>query len=230
MKIALCILTLNESECLKLNIDDIQTAFLNSKIDFLYAIDGGSTDGTIEIFKSRSIDTLHQTQSGRGEAFKLAFANIDADAFIFFSPDGNEDLADLIHIKNKIIDGFDLVIASRMLAGSVNEEDSLTFKPRKWTNLGFNYIANKLFNKRSYFVTDSINGYRAITKIAATKLNLTASDYTIEYQMTIQAFKKQLQISEIVTHERPRLAGSSQVRSLPAGLRFLKRLLLEIIF
>jgi transketolase len=54
------------------------------------AIDGGSTDGTIEFFKQHGVPVIGQSRRGRGDAFIQAFEKIDADAYIFFSPDGNE--------------------------------------------------------------------------------------------------------------------------------------------
>jgi hypothetical protein len=46
--------------------------------------------------------------------------------------------------------------------------------------------------------------------------------------MTIQSFKKNLKIFEFPTVEHPRLGGFSKVPSFRAGLRFTKRLMLEV--
>ena len=55
-------------------------------------IDGGSTDGTKEFLESKGLQVIHQEGlgKGRGSAFHLAISKISADAYIFFSPDGNE--------------------------------------------------------------------------------------------------------------------------------------------
>lgn len=228
MKVALCILTLNEIDCLKIVFPMLPPAGESSGFDSIYAIDGGSTDGTLEFFNQNGIKVIGQSRRGRGEAFKMAFELIKADAFIFFSPDGNEDIKDLPRFKRELSAGYELVIASRMMTGSYNEEDISWWRPRKWANLAFNYFANLFFNKSGRYVTDSINGYRAITKKAAKKLNLSASDYTIEYQMTIKALKFGLKIAEFPTLEGQRVAGASGILSLPAGLRFIRRLFSEL--
>ncbi len=228
MKIALCLLTLNEVDCLKIVFPKIPQPSDSSGFDTIYAIDGGSTDGTLEFYKQNGIQVIGQSRRGRGEAFKIAFELVDAEAFIFFSPDGNEDPKDLPRFKKEILAGNDLVIASRMMRGSFNEEDIHWWRPRKWANLSFNYLANLFFNESGNYISDSINGYRAITKKAAHQLNLSASDYTIEYQMTIKALKKGLKIAEFPTTEGQRVAGTTGILSLPAGLRFLRRLFSEI--
>jgi glycosyltransferase involved in cell wall biosynthesis len=228
MKIVLCILTYNEVECLKIIFPKLAKAIVQSSFEEIYAIDGGSTDGSIEYFKKNNINVLIQEKQGRGEAFKLAFERIQADAYIFFSPDGNENHEDLKFFPHYLDCGYDLVIASRMMSGAFNEEDVHWWRPRKWVNLALNFLANFFFNHSTTSVTDSINGFRAIRQQAVRKLNLTASDYTIEYEMTIQSMKKGLNIIEFPTHEGPRLAGQSGVLSWPAGFRFSKRLLLEL--
>ena len=124
--------------------------------------------------------------------------------------------------------GADLVIASRMTSGAVNEEDRRWIKPRKWANNALNLLANCLCRKTGPFITDSINGFRAITRSAAERLMLDATDHTIEYQMTIRALKRRFSIVEFATQEGQRVAGETGAPSLPTGVRFLKRLWTEI--
>lgn len=225
MKIALILLTLNEHDCLKVILPRVLSN--KATFDVIYAIDGGSTDGTIELYQQYEIPVIAQSKKGRGAAFHIARDTIDADAFIFFSPDGNEDPNDLCQFRPLLEDKNDIVIASRMMHGAKNEEDESIFKWRKWVNRTFNYAIHILFNRSNYFVTDSINGYRAITRTALKQLALTANDYTIEFQMTIRAFKNRLSIAEFPTHEHPRISGETKAPSFKTGVRFMKRLWTE---
>lgn len=192
--------------------------------DAWVAIDGGSTDGTVEFLEQHGIPVVGQSRRGRGDAFLLAFERVESDAYVFFSPDGNEDPQDLPRFRQHLEAGADLVIASRMMAGAYNEEDGQLLRPRKWANRAFNLAANGLFRHQGAPVTDTINGYRAITRRAARQLELDALDYTIEYQMTIRALKAGLRIVEFPTHEGARVAGETGAPSLPTGLRFLRKL------
>lgn len=228
-KIALCILARNELECLKVMLPMLPKPGPDAGFDMICAVDGGSTDGTVEFFKENNIRVLSQSKRGRGDAFLTAFREIDADAYVFFSPDGNEDPKDLGKFRKLFDEGADLVIASRMMRESVNEEDGQLLKWRKWANLAFNFLANMLFRSKGPYITDSINGYRGITKAAATHLNLSAYDYTIEYQMTMRALKKKINIVEFPTVEGPRIAGETGAQSIPTGIRFLKRLWSELL-
>jgi glycosyltransferase involved in cell wall biosynthesis len=228
MKTTLCILTKNELPCLKVTLPDVINACKKNKITDIFAIDGGSTDGTIEFFKKNSIKVLSQDNKGRGDAFHVAFKEIDTDLYIFYSPDGNEDINDVYKFSEQAQLGADIIIASRMMKGSFNEEDVNIIKMRKWANNAFNAMANITFRRNGSYITDSINGYRAITKSAVRSLSLDATDYTIEYQMTIRAFKKKLSISEFPTIEGKRLFGETQAKSIPTGLKFLKCYFREI--
>lgn len=224
MKIALCILNKNEAECLKIMLPMLPKPGKESGVDLIVAIDGNSTDGSPDMLRAHGINVVGQSALGRGQAFHTAFDKVDADAFIFFSPDGNEDVKDLPKFRQHLEAGADLVIASRMMKGAFNEEDIHFLKPRKWANNAFNWLANNFFGRgQQAYVTDSINGYRAITRNAARRLKLDAPDYTIEYQMTMRALRAGLKIVEFPTHEGQRFAGDTGAPSIPTGIRFVKR-------
>lgn len=228
MKIVLCLLTRNERPSVEIVFPTIPAPGINAGFHDVVIIDGNSTDGTPEYFLSKGIKVIQQTRKGRGDAYLTAFEKIDADAYLFFSPDGNEASTDLSKFKPLLENGADLVIASRMMKGAVNEEDRNIFKWRKWTNLAFNLLANVVFRKRGSYITDSINGYRAITKTAVEQLKLDAQFYTIEYQMTIRAMAQGLNIQEFPTVEGERVAGMTGAPSIPTGLAFIKCLFEEI--
>jgi len=232
MKILLCILVINEKKSLevigpKLLVACKEEDFINDII----AIDGGSTDGTVELLKDLGIKIIRQREPGRGAAIIEIINNIETDAIIFFSPDGNEDPEDLIRFKYFLDNGADLVIASRMMKGAKNEEDADVFKFRKWANNFFNYLAHIFFQKKDgVFITDSINGYRAIKREFASKLKLDASDFTIEYQMSIRSFQQNNAfIIEFPTNEGQRIAGETGAKSIITGVKFIIRLIKELL-
>jgi len=224
MKISLVFLTLNEIVGLRALFDQIPL----DATDECFAIDGGSTDGTLLFFKDHNIPVYVQDVKGRGEAFRLAFKKAKGDALIFFSPDGNEDPQDIWKFRPLLEQNNDMVIATRMVKGAHNEEDELIFKPRKWANNAFTFFANISWNKGPY-LTDTINGFRAITKNAWKELSLDGHGYTIEYQSSIRAFKKGLRIAEFPTYERDRVDQEEGSPSINTGIAFVKLLISEII-
>jgi glycosyltransferase involved in cell wall biosynthesis len=221
MKILLCMLVRNERACLEVMLPKLPPPGEDAGFDALIAVDGNSTDGTIELLAGWGIETLKQSRRGRGAAYLEAMEKYPADAYLFFSPDGNEDIRDFPRFRELLEKGADLVIASRMCRGAYNEEDCQIFRPRKAANLTFNFFANLAFRKTGAYVTDSINGFRAIRAGLANRLRLDAAGYTIEYQMTIRAMRSGAAIAEFPTHEFPRIAGETGAPSIKTGLQFL---------
>jgi glycosyltransferase involved in cell wall biosynthesis len=223
MKKTLVILTLNEIEGLNAIFDKIPL----DAADEVFAVDGGSTDGTCEFLRLKNVCIVTQDKKGRGEAFRVAVAAGSGEVFCFFSPDGNEDPADIPRLFAAVEAGADMAIARRFGKDARNEEDDAALPLRAWANRMFGLLANLFFN-RGPFVKDTINGYRAITRRCFNSLNLDAQGFLIEYQMSIRAMKLGSKIVEIPTVESPRIGGQSTATSIPTGLKFLRGLLHEI--
>jgi glycosyltransferase involved in cell wall biosynthesis len=222
IKNSLIILTLNEIEGVRAIFDKI----LLNTADEVFVIDGGSTDGTIEFFKEKGIRVIIQDKKGRAEAFAIGVRQARGEDILFFSPDGNEDPQDIPKLFC-LLDSSDMVIASRFMAGSRNEEGGKLFPLRAWVNRAFSLMANLAWNKKK-FITDTINGFRAIKKDAYNKLNLDATGFVVEYQMSIRAMKLGLEVKEIPTWEGNRIGGNSKAKSLPTGWLFLKFFIKEL--
>jgi glycosyltransferase involved in cell wall biosynthesis len=223
MKISLVILTYNEIIGLK----DIYSKIPFEAVDEAFAVDGGSKDGTLEFFEQNNFPVHIQKTKGRGEAFRIAFQQAKGDAIIFFSPDGNEDPSDIPRFRAHLEAGADMVVGTRMVPGAHNEEDEQFFKWRKWANNAFNIMANLTWNRGKY-MTDTINGFRAIRKSAWDKLALDGPGYTIEYQSSIRSFKLGLKIAEFPTFESARIDGREGSPSIGTGLAFLKMYFKEL--
>ena len=222
MKSSLIILTRNEIEGVR-NLFD-KTPF--DKFDECFVVDYKSTDGTVEYFKERNVRILPQEKKGRGEAFRLAEREAVGDILIFFSPDGNEDPADTVKLKELIEEGYDMAIASRFLRASRSDDSDSATPYRSWGNKFFTFLANLFFGGK---LSDSINGFRAVKKDKFRELKLNAEGFAIEYQMSIRALKLKQKIKEIPTIEDHRIGGKSTAKTIPLGLKLLKILFLEII-
>lgn len=222
VRTSLIILTRNEISGLKALIRKIPF----EAVDEFFAVDYESTDGTVEFFEKYKIPVVKQQIPGRSHGFYLGAEHAKGRNLIFFSPDGNEDPSDIPQLVDQLDKGYDLVIASRFMKNARNEEDDKIIKMRAWANQGFTLIANLIW---SGSVTDSINGYRAIKKVAFTELKLDATGFAIEYQMTIRSLKLGLSISEIPTIEGNRIGGKSGSDAIPTGLSFIYYLLREIL-
>ena len=225
LKRTLVLLTFNEIEALPKLFDRIPL----SAADEVLAVDGGSKDGTVEYLQSKGVRVLPQPRRGRGCAFSVALDATTADVLCYYSPDGNEDPADIPKVFEKLEEGgYDLVVASRMSKGAHNEEDDQPVKLRKWVNLAFTFLANVLWNRGPY-LTDTINGFRAVRADSFRRCECRVDGFVIEYLMSIRMMKLGLRLGEIPTYEHPRLGGISTAHSWPTGLEFTRHLIREAL-
>jgi glycosyltransferase involved in cell wall biosynthesis len=224
VKRTLVLLTLNEIDGCRALVPGLP----KNIADEIIAVDANSTDGTIEFLESQGIRVVQQEKRGRGEAFRVAIKNSTGEQLVFFSPDGNEDPADIEPLFQALDSGADMAIASRFLPQSKNEEDDAALPLRKWTNQAFTIMANTIWNRRAY-VTDTINGYRGITRKAFEIINPQSMGYTIEYELTIRSWKHKLNIIERPTLEGQRIAGETKGPSFQVGRSFVKFFLSELV-
>jgi glycosyltransferase involved in cell wall biosynthesis len=225
MRISLVFITKNE----EIGLSAILPAMDFSLFDQVYAIDAHSKDGTSERFSQQGIPVYQQSIPGLGAATLQAREHCTTDAMVFFHPDGNEDYRDLPKFVEQLRLGYELVIASRMIKGSYNEDDSKVLKWRKWANIGFALISNTLFgSRRRCHVSDVVQGFRAVTCEAFDRMKLDQTNCTIDYQMVIRALKLRLRIAEFPTIEGERIAGATNFASIPTGIAELKMLWREI--
>lgn len=219
----LVLLVLNEIDGLRQLWEQLPIA------DFarVVAVDGGSTDGSREFLAEQGIPVLDQPIRGRGVAFRVAAEATDTDRLVFYSPDGNEDPADIARLDDLIAGGADLAIASRFAPGAVNEEAD-AIRARARVNQSLTWVANRLFNRQGPFVTDTINGFRALRRTALLELATTVKRFPIEYQISIRAMKRGWRIAELPTLEGQRAGGESKALSWPVGKDHLKVLFTEL--
>src|SRR5262245_2198576 len=107
LKRSLILLTFNEIEALPKVFDSIPLR----AADEVLAVDVGSTDGTIDFRKTKNLRVVVQERRGRGVAFRLAAREAAGEKLVFFSPDGNEDPADIPRLFTVLGQGYDMAIA-----------------------------------------------------------------------------------------------------------------------
>jgi hypothetical protein len=73
---------------------------------------------------------------------------------ILFHPKGSIDPKNLLKFRPLFEQGYDLIVASRVIAGSLNEEDNKLFKPRKWFVVILLLVARLLWKREGDTVWD----------------------------------------------------------------------------
>lgn len=221
---ALVLLTLNEIE----GLQALWPRLPIGEFAEVFAVDGGSTDGTREFFADKGIPVVVQPIRGRGVAFRVAAEASHAERLVFFSPDGNEDPDDIVRLDDLLVQGADLAIARRFGPGAVNEEDTEVLRLRARVNDALSRLANGLFGRGQPRVYDTINGFRALRRAALLDLATTVKRFPIEYQITIRALSRGWHIAELPTKEGQRIGGERKAASWPVGVDHLKVLATEL--
>lgn len=225
MKIGLVIFTRNERK----NSERIYSKIPFNIFDKTYVVDGNSTDGTQEFWKSKKIKVLGQKYKGVGGAYESAFANTKEDALVFFHPDGNADPKSLSRIVRILRIGGEIVIPSRMIKGSFNEEDGQLFKPRKWVCQILGLIANIIWGRDGNWCSDITQGFRGISRDGYQNLKIKIPDpIAPDYEQIIRALKYKVRICEFPTREGRRVHGETSFQSYKTGKANLRVLLREL--
>lgn len=226
MKVSLCLLTFNELIGCKNDIPQIKK--IANQFDEIYAIDGGSKDGTVEYLKENNIPVFVQPTKGLNAACYYAVEKCSTDAVIFFHPKGAIPVKDTLKFRKLFDQGYEIVIGSRVIKGARNEEDSKFFKPRKWFVEVLAVIASLSFRKRGVFIWDVLHGFRGATLSGWKKLGLRdEGKVTIDIEMVIRSYRKKISRIEFPTIESSRLAGETHFKAIPTGISIVKYLFRE---
>lgn len=224
MKIALCLLTFNELEGCKHDIPLIQM----DQFDEIYAVDGGSLDGTVEYIKSMGIKVFKQPKKGLNAACVHAVNICKSEAIIFYHPKGTIPVKDTLKFRDYFEKGYGLVIGSRIAKGGVNEEDSKIFKFRKWFVMMIATLSSLLFRKEGIFIWDVLHGFRGCTVNAFRKINPVDHGLSIDIEMVSRAYKFKIKRIEFPTIETCRISGETHFKAFPTGCKLIKYLFQEL--
>lgn len=224
MRISLCLLTLNEIDGCRQTVPHLNLRHF----DEVFAIDGGSTDGTIEYIKENNIDCYLQDIPGYNGAYISAFRRCRSDALVLFHPKGCIDPSETLKFHKFLEQGYDLVIASRLIKGGRNEEDGKILKPRKWFVVFLAVIAAALWRREGNMVWDVLHGVRAMRKDAFFAIDPLEHGVSIDLEIVVRSYKKHLKRIEFPVKEAERIGGVTHFKALPTGSKLLKYKLLEL--
>lgn len=212
-KITIVILTKNEEKTIGEIIEGCKHFS-----DNIVVVDGHSQDSTREVAKKLGTKVMLDNGKGKGDGIKTAIKNIEEGIIVFIDADGSHSPEDIPHLVKPIQEGLaQHVHGSRILGGSEEFNGSFVEVLRL---LGGNIITLVINYKLGVRLTDSQNGFRAITAELAKKLDLKENITTIEQEMIIKSIKMGYKIIEIPTHERKRIYGGSVIKLKKVWFRY----------
>ncbi len=177
--------------------------------DETLVIDGHSTDETREISRSLKARVILDDGHGKGDGIRKAIEAAAGDVLVFIDADCSHDPADIPAIVAPILAGdAELVVGSRWTGGS----DELFGNLGKFIrSTGSSIITLAIDYRWRVKLTDSQNGFRAISTKAARAITLEEDIFTIEQEMIMKMLKAGFRVSEVPTHEYGRKMGDSQI-------------------
>lgn len=196
--------------------------------DEIYAVDGGSTDGTVEYLQSQGIAVHRQPKRGLNAAYVHANDMSSCDAVVVFFPKATTPTEDLRKFRPLFEQGNDLIIASRQVAGAINEEDTGLWRPRKWAVLGLAFAAAAVWRREGYWVRDVLHGFKGWTRSAFSRMKILDHGLSIDIEMVVRAYKLRIKRAEFPTTEIARNYGETHFKIWPTGKRLLGYLWYEI--
>ena len=214
MKITLLVMVMNELQGLK----EIMPRIDKGWVDQILMVDGNSTDGSIEWAERQGYSVYVQKEKGFRQAYQEVWPQIEGDAVVTFSPDGNSIPELIPKLVSKMKEGYDMVIVSRYLGNAKSDDDTLLSGIGNWI---FTKSVNLLHGGTYTDVMGIYRGYD-VGLVDYLQLNNDVWYRTPEWLfrvkglsweplLSIRAAKAGLNIAEIEGDEPQRIDGKSRV-------------------
>lgn len=190
-------------------------------VDEIVLVDGVSTDATCTMALAcrPDIRVVMEKRLGKGAALRTGFEACTGDVVVMLDADGSMSPAEIPHYLHFLTNGYDFVKGSRFVAGGGSLDITRMRRLGNWALL---QLVNTLYDAN---LTDLCYGFCAFHRRYLQHLDLTASGFEIEAQMTVHAVQAGLRIAEVPSLELPRRSGRSNLRAVRDGRRVLNTVL-----
>jgi len=158
-------------------------------VDDILVVDDGSTDETSGIAKDFGVKVIrHRKNAGKGATIKTIFnyaSDNEYDYLVLIDGDGQHNPYEIPNVLSPIVNpGADMVVGARW-----GESTEMPF----YRKIGKNVLDHMTPGGED--AQDTQSGFRALTKEAIEKMELTKHDFTVESEMVTQAKEKELDIT-----------------------------------
>lgn len=186
-------------------------------------VDGGSTDGTMEVARTLrpSAIVMRQSGHGKGDALFSGFAAAHGEIIVTLDGDGSQRASEIQNFIDALCGGADFAKGSRMLNDGGSAD--LT-RLRGAGNWALGTAANILHGTT---LTDITYGFNAFWRDCLPYVINDSSGFEGETIMCIRAARAGLKITEVACYEDRRIHGQSNLRTFRDGWRILSLLINE---
>jgi glycosyltransferase involved in cell wall biosynthesis len=211
-KVSLIIPTLEEAENLKIVLPAIPNI-----VDELIIVDGGSTDGTLDVVSELrpSAKIIVDTVPGKGHALRRGFEAAVGDILVMMDADGSMDPADIGTFVAALEAGADVAKGSRFLQGGGSADMTIV---RRLGNRALTRAVRLAFGGR---YSDLCYGYMAFWRHVLPMFDSHVRGFEVETFLNVRALAAGLRVVEVASFESARLYGESHLRAFRDGSRAL---------
>jgi len=175
-----------------------------------------STDfETINAIKSFDCELVYQSDKGYGNALIEGINNVQTEYLCIFNADGSFDPKYLDHLLNTCKKNFDIVFATRYRGDGGSDDDTIL---TKLGNFIFTKIGNIFF---SINISDILYTFLLGKTNSLRKLQLTSKDFCLCVEIPIKAKRLGMNIVDLPSYERKRIAGIKKVNEFKDGFKIL---------
>jgi dolichol-phosphate mannosyltransferase len=186
--------TLNEVEGIGLVIDEVLSAGIPK--DNILVVDGGSTDGTVDVVRSKNIKLVMQEGRGKASAIATALKYVKTPYVAVLDGDYTYPAKHILELLKKALEGYDEVLGFRKY---VEGSQPLIYR------LG-NYILTKLFNILfNTKLNDVLTGMYVVKTSKLRELNFEFSGFSIEVEVLTHIASTSGRVTEVPITYRRRL-------------------------
>lgn len=221
---SLCLIVWNELEGCRLDVPRLPRELFAE----VYAVDGGSTDGTVEYLQAQGIPVYRQPKRSLNAAYAHAVEKCTGDAVVVFFPKGTIAPDCVLTMARLMDEGYDLVVASRNMAGAQNEEDAHFFKPRKWGVAVLSLGCSLVWRREGWRIRDVLHGVKAFTIESYRRMRVSDMGVTIDLEMTVRAYRLRIPRTEFPVAEVARPHGETNFKIWPTAKRLARFLWSEL--
>ena len=216
--VSLIIPTLNEAQ----NLAHVLPA-LPDVVDELVIVDGGSTDGTLEVIRQLRPDAkiIEEPRAGKGIARQVGFAAAAGDILVIMDADGSMDPMDIPTFVAALNAGADVAKGSRFVQGGGSSD--LT-PVRTLGNYMLTKAVRMTFGGR---YSDLCYGYLAFWRHVLPTFDGGAIGFEVETFLNVRTLAAGLRVVEIASFESQRIHGQSHLRTFSDGFRVLRTIARE---
>lgn len=219
MRIAVIIPCYNEEVAIPRVVGAFRAALPLARI---YVFDNNSSDATVTVAGNAGAEVRRETQQGKGQVIRRAFADIEADIYVLVDGDDTYDAGAAPRMVRMLVEQ-----RLDMVTGAQITDIAAAYRPgHRFGNRLLTGLVQSVFGNR---ISDMLSGYRVFSRRFVKSFPALSTGFEIETEFSVHALELRMPVGEIATSYRERPAGSaSKLHTIRDGLRILRTILVLV--